>query len=93
MARFRRRKDSDPTEDILRGVFVLAMLLALATGGLAGFAQTLTALVVFVLFVLLVGFFGWLIIGSSLVTPKKAALLCLLGAAATFVIWKSMLPP
>ncbi len=93
MARSRRRKGSDPTEDILRVVFVLAMLLALATGGIAGFARTFTALVVIGVFVLIVGFFGWLIIGSALITPKKAALLCLLGAATTFVIWKSILPP
>ncbi len=69
------------------------MLIALATGGIAGFAQTFTALVVFGVFVLTVGFFGWLIIVSPLITPKKAALLSLLGAAATFVIWKSILPP
>lgn len=93
MNRFCRRSDAKLSEDILRFGFVLAVLLALAIGGISGFAQTLTSLLLVGVLFLIVGLAGWLVAVSRLVPTKKAACICLLGAAVTFMIWRALLPP
>lgn len=90
----RRRDDSgDKFEAIAKAVLAVIILLALAAGGIGGFARAFVSFLFFGVGLALVGGTCFLVMRSRLIRAKRLGLTLILLGGSTLWFWRALQPP